>query len=630
MMTDYGGLNDSYLSISFRKRRTLTEAEFREFLELARKVANYDPESKEWRISVEKVSSLDNELEEVLEKLKKLSTLSDADLQRVVAYTRGRSAGRVCWIGYDLRVKGLPPTVVEALRNDTTLGGLFLVEGQTPRLRSVLFLHEASRALKEKFNVSLSFDEKMTSVEVRRENGVLVWRFQYLDKVLAEKLVEASTLKFFVEKAVLNEEGEFEGTELVERRMRTAHVDWQRKEVSTPVALLDSLKTFLEAHGFRVLVSIEEKPPITVPLEHNFKLLPHQVEAYKQWTRKRRGTISIFTRGGKSFIALEAIYSLRKPTIVFVTTQELVETWISYFEKYLGLPRSFVGVLGGGEQKIREITVATYSSAVKYIDLIKSRFELAIFDEAHHVPAATFKQVALGVDALYRMALSATPERRDRNEGLLFTLCGGLLYRLTYEDLVRLKVVAPIEVLDAVFVEGPEEKKKKLLEILRRHADGKVIVYTQYLQTAEDVYDLLRRNGFNAEIVTGDTPAHKRELAFKNFVEGRSNVIVTTTVLDEGITVPDADVAVIYEGTGEGRQMIQRIGRVLGYYPGKTAKVYEIVDLTNPREKSAYRRRSWVRELYRVRGLEEIVRRVKEGDEEGYKPSYQFRIDYFD
>ncbi len=181
---------------------------------------------------------------------------------------------------------------------------------------------------------------------------------------------------------------------------------------------------------------------------------------------------------------------------------------------------------------------------------------------------------------------------------LLYDLCGELVYSLTYRDLVKLKVVAPIERFDALFARSPDEKLALLVELLRRYRGSKAIVFTQYLSTAEKVYSRLLKEGFSAEMITGSTPASRRELAFKRFVEGRVNILVTTTVLDEGVTVPDAEVAVIYEGTGEARQMIQRIGRVLGYYPGKTAKVFEIIDISNPREKAAYLRRSWIRELY--------------------------------
>ena len=57
-----------------------------------------------------------------------------------------------------------------------------------------------------------------------------------------------------------------------------------------------------------------------------------------------------------------------------------------------------------------------------------------------------------------------------------------------------------------------------------------------------------------------------------------ANFVEIQAVLDEGIDVPDADVAIIVSGTGSERQMIQRIGRVVRASEGKKeARVYEII-----------------------------------------------------
>ena len=38
---------------------------------------------------------------------------------------------------------------------------------------------------------------------------------------------------------------------------------------------------------------------------------------------------------------------------------------------------------------------------------------------------------------------------------------------------------------------------------------------------------------------------------------------VTSRVLDEGVDVPDAELGIIMSGTGSGRELIQRLGRIL-------------------------------------------------------------------
>ncbi|RLE57854.1 MAG: hypothetical protein DRJ40_01180 [Thermoprotei archaeon] len=522
----------------FRPRRYLEKEDFEKYLQLVRKVATFDASTKHWVFSPEIAAKYFGSSDELLDHLIELRSYVDLDYS-------------------------------------TILDLVDLFEDYLDRLKCVI---------------------------VTREGGLLRLRVhrRYFRDVLSI-LREVAVVSYYIEVPKVDEvTGEFQGTELVEKRLKLYRVAKVGEEFVTPVGLLHVLRKELQRRGFGTDVKIEvRKFDRDVPMELNFKLYPYQEEVYSKWLEAGcRGTVAIFTRGGKSFIAMKAIYDLKVPTVIFVTTRELAYTWREYLKKYLSIPESYIGYIGEGEFSIRPVTIATYKSAVQHIERLKQVFELAIYDESHHVPAKTFKTVAIHLDSLYRLALSATPERRDMNHELLYRLCGDLLASIDYIQLVRLKVVAPIEVFDTLYARDQSEKLLHLLAVLDKHRNEKIFVFTQYRKTAEKLYTELMKRGYKVALITGETPQSKRALAFKEFISGQVNIIVTTTVLDEGITVPDADVAVIYEGTGEARQMIQRIGRVLGYMPGKTAKVYEIVDLSNTRERNAHLRRRWVRDLY--------------------------------
>lgn len=623
MMREHNGL------IAFRKRGLLSQKKFEQFLELARRIAVFDPETKKWKISLEKLGRLNaSEVRSILDELREYTDLDDEKVEAILSLYSVEYIEKCARVAIDkkLVVRECAEKLREIIETEN-LKTLFEERGRFLLVRSILYLPRIREVL-QRHGIEVRYDEKMTTAVFQRLNGKLYVSFYRIDKPLYKLLSSLGTLVYNEERVKLGPSKEYMGTELIKRKLRVYNIDWRRGVYDTSIGLLKSIEKTLSNYGFHIVKEIEELPDLKLKLEKKFALYPHQEEALRLWLRERRGTIAIFTRGGKSFIALGAIYSLRKPTLILVPTRELVYTWTRYLNEYLGVPRGLIGRLGGGEKLVREITVSTYSSAVKYIEELKGRFELAIFDEAHHVPASTFKEVALNIDSLYRMALSATPRRRDGNEGLLYALCGELIYTLTYADLLKLKMVAPIEVFETIFAVGEDDKLKRLLDILDRHKDAKTIIFTQRLATAEKIFNTLKGR-MKVELITGETPSIKREMAFKKFLDGRVNIIVTTTVLDEGITVPDAEVAIIYEGSGEARQMIQRIGRVIGYHPGKTAKIYELVDVNNPREKNAYRRRSWVRELYMVEGLDKYVKYVKEGKEDEIRPSYQYHIDAY-
>jgi len=605
--------------LTFRAKRGLSDDEFRRFLELVRKIAEYDAERKQWIFTPEKAARNFrefSEFEELLEELLKYSILRGPEevLDEFKDYLDSLNKVPLDLKDFSFR---LPRRVSKEVFNELRKH-CFYSRG-TFKIKSIRFLKDVEEALARE-GLRLDYDPKLLeevvneyfTCTVERVNGMIKLKFRVLDSHILAKLREVCTFSYFIEKAIFDEEGNFVDTELRERKITFLEYDHEEASVRTSVGLLDRVLVLLRKEGFKIENKIVELPSFKLEITPNFKLMPHQRFAYEKWAAKKRGTIAIFTRGGKSFIAMQAIADLRKPTIILVTTKELALTWRNYLQKYLGLKPRSTGYLGEGIQKLEPITIAIYNSAVKYIDLIKEKFELAIFDECHHVPATTFKEVALRIGSLFRMALSATPRRRDHNEVLLYALCGDLLVNIDYPQLLQLRIVAPIEVYKTFFAADENEKLKTLDEIVERHKDGKIIVFTQYIDTAKRVYSHLLQKGHKVALITGSTKSDKRKFYFQAFVKGIVNIIITTTVLDEGITVPDADVAVIYEGSGEPRQMIQRIGRVLGYLPGKTAKIYELINISDPREKRAYFKRKWVRELYLVPELKKFLK-GKEG-----------------
>ncbi|RLE64124.1 MAG: hypothetical protein DRJ38_06070 [Thermoprotei archaeon] len=601
---------------TFKRKRYLTDEEFKDFLNLVKKIARYDPSCQEWVFSPERARnniSSRNELNAILDALSKYAVITPEVRDNVLkAFEKYRKT-----IIFDIDTfsftADLKREVLDELRDYIVrIGGRYVIKSAKylPVVRDTLQKYGYTLVYNEEV-IESRLKELMTAV-VKRERGMLVIDFPgYMDVEALKNLRKACKLRYYEERVILDEEGSYMDTEYVPREIDTLKISFRERKAITFVGLIDTVIETLQKNGYKVILQIGEKEKLDLDFKANFRLMPHQERAFKLWIGKKRGTIAIFTRGGKSFIALKAIQELKVPTLILVTTRELAYTWRRYLVEYLGIPEARIGYLGEGRRNIMPITIATYNSAVKYLSEIKDKFELLIPDEVHHVPARTFKNIALYVDALYRLGLSATPTRRDGNHELLYAIIGKLLITVDYEELIRLKVVAPIEVYETVFAKGKREKIEKLLEILEKHSNEKIFIFTLYLETSERIYNELLKKGFKAVLITGKTPSSKRKLAFRQFLSGRCNIVVSTTVLDEGITVPDAEVAVIFENTGEARQLIQRIGRVLNYKPGKTAKIYEIIDITDPREKYTYFKRKWVKDLYLFDGLGKYVQEEK-------------------
>jgi superfamily II DNA or RNA helicase len=77
--------------------------------------------------------------------------------------------------------------------------------------------------------------------------------------------------------------------------------------------------------------------------------------------------------------------------------------------------------------------------------------------------------------------------------------------------------------------------------------------------------------------LTCDIGRRERDAALERFRLGDLRALVSARVLNEGLDVPDADVAVIVGGALGEREHVQRVGRLLRPGEGKRATVYELV-----------------------------------------------------
>jgi RNA polymerase primary sigma factor len=104
-------------------------------------------------------------------------------------------------------------------------------------------------------------------------------------------------------------------------------------------------------------------------------------------------------------------------------------------------------------------------------------------------------------------------------------------------------------------------------------AADRAIVFTQSIAASERACRLLADRGLRAGAVHSQLPALEREVALRRFAAGELDVLSAPRVLDEGVDVPAADLAVIVGASRSRRQMLQRMGRVLRRKPdGRRAR----------------------------------------------------------
>ena len=120
---------------------------------------------------------------------------------------------------------------------------------------------------------------------------------------------------------------------------------------------------------------------------------------------------------------------------------------------------------------------------------------------------------------------------------------------------------------------GTAGKLTLLEKLMTQHYPERTIIFTNDNAT---VYKISQ--DFLIPAITHQTPVKERHSILQKFREGDYSSIVVSHVLNEGVDVPDARVAILLSGTGSTREYIQRLGRVLRKgSDGKVALLYEVI-----------------------------------------------------
>jgi len=124
-------------------------------------------------------------------------------------------------------------------------------------------------------------------------------------------------------------------------------------------------------------------------------------------------------------------------------------------------------------------------------------------------------------------------------------------------------------------------KLEKLQEIIRNliqeNPEVKIIVFANYRATVDKINQLLKGNGISSGILVGQATKERKGLTqqeqieiLKRFSEKKFNVLVGTSISEEGLDVPAVDFAIFYEAVPSEIRAIQRRGRVGRQVAGKT------------------------------------------------------------
>jgi superfamily II DNA or RNA helicase len=381
----------------------------------------------------------------------------------------------------------------------------------------------------------------------------------------------------------------------------------------------------------------------TPRLKTTFQLRDYQSSALKYWNEAgSRGIVVLPTGSGKTVLAVKAIEEQQCSTLVVVPTLVLVDQWRQVLQQAFNIT---IGALGGGKEEIEPITVSTYDSARLRARKLGNLFDFIVFDEVHHLTAPSNRRIAERYLARKRLGLTATLQKAEAPLEILETLVGPKVFELGVTDLAgshladftvktirlplsaaeqyeynkqydiyrsylksrNLQIRSSRDYLNFVKRSGRDREARRALtarnqamdialnssskiaylkQLLKSNPDEKTLIFTSHNKL---VYNLSKEMLIPA--ITHQTPQEEREDILGRFHSGDYKRILTSRVLDEGVDVPDASMAVILSGSGSNRQFVQRLGRILRKSPGKEAFLFELVSQGTAEVYMSYRRK---------------------------------------
>ncbi|MDW3604857.1 MAG: DEAD/DEAH box helicase family protein [Nitrososphaeraceae archaeon] len=394
-------------------------------------------------------------------------------------------------------------------------------------------------------------------------------------------------------------------------------------------------------------------------LKFPFSLKEDQIDAVNAWIDNDfRGTIVYSTGTGKTEIAFEcakrvACRSSSSSTttstlnvLLMVPRIILIEQNIRRLVSY-GIPKDKIGAYFGERKQIREITICTYQSIIRNLDIIR-RSNMVIFDEIHLIrdTAKIFSKIFDVVIEDHKKAilgLTATLDEKDLSKyNTILTLLPPVK-RYPIKNAVNDKrlakpIVIPLKVnltekeqndydtysakikkisnrfkkYDAEsmtgllrkggFVSGMAKawflniRKRKLLLscaenkllsalnlITKKFPNEKIMVFSETIDSISKLRDMLELEGTKAMIIDSNTNSRKRQSILNQW--GREFYpLLSVHTLEIGFDIPQVRIEVILATTSNMNQVIQRIGRVIRKQEGKDLALIYVIYVSDTKD----------------------------------------------
>ena len=288
-------------------------------------------------------------------------------------------------------------------------------------------------------------------------------------------------------------------------------------------------------------------------------------------------------RSGKSYIMARMIKGAKGNVLVLAHRHTLIN---QHKELLKGL-----GVL---TDNVRVESVFTEASRLgRYTP---GSVDLIIIDEAHLSEAASYRKVCEYYNCR-RVLFTATPARLD---GKPLTLADTLITGITADELIKMGAISEYDYyapdlnldIDNVDMVAGEYNNGQLTELMCQSAiygdilkyyctlgeNRQAIAYCTSVKHSEQTAKMFCDNGIAAISIDGSMSQKERNKRMGLFKAGKVQILCNCNLISEGVTLPNASVALLLRPTMSLPLFIQQSCRVLTPVEGKKAVIIDFVN----------------------------------------------------
>ncbi|RLV57737.1 DEAD/DEAH box helicase [Parashewanella curva] len=386
--------------------------------------------------------------------------------------------------------------------------------------------------------------------------------------------------------------------------------------LSLPRGCIDDVLSLFEENNVSIEINDKRRAGSKLnKLTFQGELRKEQAKAVTQLLKHNVGILHAPTAFGKTITAIGIIQKRKVNTLILVHSRQLLIQWKERLQAFL--TGADIGIIGASKNKpTTEIDIATYQSLIdrknNSINPIVYEYGQVIIDECHHISAPQYERLLSEVHSTFVLGITATPNRQDGHQPIIFMQAGRIRYTASSEDknfvrhvkLNKLTIPIPTEFLDSEqrphiskiyqWLANNQQRNQIIVEnIIEAVLSNRTsIVLTERREHAELLFDMLNKQNIAAELLHGAMKNKVKEQILERLDQVQV-LVATGKYVGEGFDFPKLDTLFLALPISWKGALTQYIGRIQRQYQGKEkVLIYDYVETGFPMLERMYKKRA--------------------------------------